>query len=88
MEEAIWKWENAGTFVALGYGDPLLERAPAFMFLEESQSLWRKEVKTAFWVVTKGVFWLAAEPGFQRAQGEWLSGMASVVSLGLGLGTN
>lgn len=87
LEEAIWNWKNAGPFLALGYGGPLLERAPAFMFLKESQSLWREEVKTAFWIVTKGVCWLARELGFQRAQEEWLSAMASVGSLGLGLST-
>ena len=70
MEEAIWNWKNARPFLALGCGDPLLERAPAFMFLEDSQSLWREEVKTVTKVVTKGVCWLAMELGFQRAQGD------------------
>lgn len=56
------------------------------MLLEEKQSPWREEVKRASGLMTKGACLLAMEPGFQRAQREWLRGRVSVGSLGWGWG--
>lgn len=52
------------------------------VFRGEAQSLWRREVKRAPWVVTEGVRLLAMEPEIQRTEREWLRGRVSGGSWG------
>lgn len=63
-------------------------KGPQNLCSQNRASLCEGRAKKALWVVAKGICWLAMKPGFQRAQGEWLSGRASVESLGMGPGTN